>query len=482
MSQEKLTRFALKASLPEATSVSGGIVDARQFYVPPAHLKVLERSATIVSGGRGAGKSFWAAALTHDATLEILAGAEPSLEGFRGVRGFAERSDISAYPDESTLRRLLDEGMDVEDVWRGVVLRAVAASHGVEIPTGDWGETARWVAAHPEHVARAMEAVEAALARTGEGRLIVFDALDRSARDWDTMDLILRGLLRVVLWLRSFERLRAKVFLRDDQLTRGVRAFPDASKLTATAVELSWQSHDLHALLWQYLLNGPGDDGEPLRAIYRDTVGKASSLRNARFEVNPPERRDGATQRALFAALAGTQMGRDHRRGVPYTWIVSHLADAKGQTSPRSFLAAIRAAAEDTIARYPDHDLPLHFESIKRGVQMASQIRVGELAEDFPWVRDALEVLKGLNVPCEFAGIRDKWAAAYPEGLPERKDGEAAMLPPPHGESWEGVAKDLERLGIFATMRDGRINMPDLYRVGFGLGRRGGVRPVRGVL
>jgi hypothetical protein len=27
-------------------------------------------------------------------------------------------------------------------------------------------------------------------------------------------------------------------------------------------------------------------------------------------------------------------------------------------------------------------------------------------------------------------------------------------------------------------MKDGRINMPDLYRVGFGLGRRGGVKPM----
>ena len=26
-------------------------------------------------------------------------------------------------------------------------------------------------------------------------------------------------------------------------------------------------------------------------------------------------------------------------------------------------------------------------------------------------------------------------------------------------------------------MRDGRINMPDLYRVGFGLGRKGGIKP-----
>lgn len=52
-------------------------------------------------------------------------------------------------------------------------------------------------------------------------------------------------------------------------------------------------------------------------------------------------------------------------------------------------------------------------------------------------------------------------------------------LPPEHYEKgWNGVRGDLGALGIFESMKDGRINMPDLYRVGFGLGRRGRVKPV----
>ena len=53
-------------------------------------------------------------------------------------------------------------------------------------------------------------------------------------------------------------------------------------------------------------------------------------------------------------------------------------------------------------------------------------------------------------------------------------------LPPQHADRGsEGVRKDLERIGIFETMKDGRVNLPDLYRVGFGLGRRGGVPPIK---
>jgi hypothetical protein len=40
-----------------------------------------------------------------------------------------------------------------------------------------------------------------------------------------------------------------------------------------------------------------------------------------------------------------------------------------------------------------------------------------------------------------------------------------------------GVFRYLEQLGLINFMRDGRVNMPDLYRVGFRLGRKGGVKP-----
>ncbi|HRE88278.1 MAG TPA: hypothetical protein PK095_03975 [Myxococcota bacterium] len=469
-------RASILASLPAQTSTSAN-APPQVFHLPFGHFKVLEPQANIVSGGRGAGKTFWAAMLTNNTMIANLVTIEPSLSGFSGVTGFAERSAIESYPDERTFRQLLQQGVDAEDIWLGVVVRNVAAVSEEEVPSSSWPETVTWVATQPEKVARLLEAADASLEKEGFGRLYVFDALDRTARDWASMDLILKGLLRLVLRLRSFGRLRAKVFLRDDQLTRAVSAFPDASKLTATMVELHWQAHDLHALLWQYLINGPGAEGEWLRGLYEETTGLPVRRGFERYVVGPNVQRDSRPQRALFEALAGKSMGRDHRRGVPYVWIVSHLSDALRRASPRSFLAAIREAAEDSLDRYPDYELPLHYESIKRGVQSASRIRVQEIAEDFPWVRTALEALGGLSVPCVFEQIESRWTESFPNGLPQDAEATGAFLPPPHGSSWKGVAGDLERLGIFETMSDGRVNMPDLYRVGFGLGRRGGVRP-----
>lgn len=40
------------------------------------------------------------------------------------------------------------------------------------------------------------------------------------------------------------------------------------------------------------------------------------------------------------------------------------------------------------------------------------------------------------------------------------------------------MSGDLESLGVFRRLKDGRVDVPGVFRVGYGLGRRGGVRPV----
>ncbi len=467
-------RDAMIAALP--VDVSGLSFDKAVFYWSPSHLKALHRDANLVVGTRGVGKTVWATMLCLPGALGTLAAVEPSLKGVTARAGFGEALAPDTYPGLHVFRELMERGVDPEDIWRAVVLRGLRGLYSQEVPVGSWGETVDWVVLNREEGARVFHAANVALSERGEVRMFVFDALDRAARDWESMDEILRGLLRLVLTLRSLPAMRTKVFVREDQMTRAVTSFPDASKVTATSVELSWLPHDLHGLLWQYLCNGPEESGRVLRGVFASRQAHPLVEHDGHYLLPMAARRAGPEQRALFEVLAGTAMGTGHRRGVPYTWIVSHLADAQRRTAPRSFLAAIRAAAEDTKERYPAHDHPLHYESIKRGVQRASQLRVNELSEDYPWVRTAMAPLSGCSVPCDFETIASRWRGHFPKGLPTPEGG---ALPPRHGESWEGVRDDLARIGIFDIMLDGRINMPDLYRVGFRLGRRGGVKPLR---
>lgn len=170
-------------------------------------------------------------------------------------------------------------------------------------------------------------------------------------------------------------------------------------------------------------------------------------------------------------------MGTNRKRGFPYTWLPNHLGDAAEQVSPRSFLWALRHAAEDTVSESWPH--ALHYEGMKRGVQEASRIRVNEVKEDFFWISTVMEPLRGLAVPCQFAEIGKRWKKKDVLKHLRKATGDEGLLPKRLEQGHAGLRDDLLDLALFSLQKDGRINMPDVYRVGFGLGRKGGVKPIR---
>jgi hypothetical protein len=183
---------------------------------------------------------------------------------------------------------------------------------------------------------------------------------------------------------------------------------------------------------------------------------------------------DDTMQRQIFGEIAGHAMGTNERRGLPFTWIPTHLGDAAGAATPRSFLVALRVAAEET----PDGAArALDWRAIHSGVRKASEIRVIELAEDFPWTKAAMEALRGLSVPCGREDITARWTAANVletiAAQPERHVNRGARF------GLSGLLQDLVDVGVLEGRPDGRFNIPDVYRVGFGMKRKGGVKPVR---
>lgn len=475
----QVIREAVKLALPRETSTYGQPPNSSNVYIPPSHIKALRLECNLVIGGRGVGKTFWSAALNDRAIRDLLGKAIPDLSRVDVRTGFSELPGIEKYPDPDIFSDLLNRNFEPYDVWRAVFSRCLAPIANVVMPVSSWRASVQWVKDNPEFFSDLLEKANKVLDEKKEAILIVFDALDRSSQDWQQMDTIVRDLLRQVLSLKRFPRLHAKVFLREDQYHgRNIANFPDASKILATRVELTWASNDLHGLLWQRLCNAPGNAGKQLRELYKDVVGVLPlRLDSSLWQLGEQVKRDEMIQRELFIRIAGKWMGKDRRRGIPYVWTVGHLADGRGRTSPRSFLLALSVATEDSMERYPEPEYPLHYDSIKHGVLKASDNRVDEVAEDYPWVRECMKPLHGLTVPCPFESIVERWQVGLSDDLRELTHGQ---LPPEHyAEGHSGVRYDLETLGIFETMKDGRVNMPDLYRVGFGLGRKGGVKPAR---
>lgn len=475
---------AISDALSAETSLNGAPPSPGHVYLPTSHYRALNLECSIVVGMRGAGKSFWSSALTDGSVKSTLTHYAP-LSAYKKVdvvAGYSEVPNINRYPDRDVFEQLLKFGFEPLLVWKAITARIIADRTQNNIPMSMWKETISWVKENPEKYSVLLHNFNLSLKNEDKRLLILFDALDRTSDKWPIMDQVVRDLFRFQLSLKPYSNILTKSFVRNDQVeNRNVFDFPDASKLMSSRVDLSWSSMDLHGLLWQYLLNPISSDTKNpnnlFTSIFRDQnidVKRDSKI----MSIPVPElfRKDESIQRKVFTVLAGEWMGNDPRRGIPYTWIVNHLADSNGRVSPRSFLAAIREAALDSYDRYKEHKYPLHYESIKRGVQSASQIRVNELvSEDYPWVKKIMSPLAGLNVPCPFIHIENQWKKSR---LLSDKAFVNEKLPPELlGNPAESICKTLSMLGIFEVAKDHRINMPDLYRVGFGLGRKGGIVP-----
>lgn len=185
----------------------------------------------------------------------------------------------------------------------------------------------------------------------------------------------------------------------------------------------------------------------------------------------------------IIEALAGPWVGNKANRGYTYTWIPTHLADARNCHSPRSILLALRHAAQWTDSHHTDHKRAVHYEGIRQGVAEASKTRIREIKEDYPWVGPLLAALKGATVPLTFGELSEKWpkscideslsAARQEQRLPPRRySGD-----PGRKGTLAALVDDLLELAVFYRTEDRRYNMPDIFRVGFGIRRKGGVRP-----
>lgn len=472
------------SNLPRGASY-GETPRPEQVYLPNSHIEAIDPDTMLVTGMRGAGKTFWWNALQSDEVRRSVGERLPSLldeqTGIRAGFGIKPSED---YPGKDTLKHLLQNGSEPRLIWRTVQAWNIADRAHPLRQRESWKKRVGYVTADPERIDRLFRERDAELDRRGTCLLILFDALDRSADEWRHIYPLIRGLLQTALDLRSYRRLRVKVFLRSDQIDETVIAdFPDASKVLSSAVELSWPRSDLYGLLWHALSHGK--HGEYVHEFLEaDLEGVRRGGRYGKEEKITAPRRivpEEALESVRFHAITGPYMGIDRRRGFPYTWIPTHLSDAQRRVSPRSFLTALRAAAGKTAALHASCEWALHYESIKQGVQEASKIRVQELREDYPWIDRIFQPLRGITVPCQFKEIRKRWKDhKILDRLTESIEEDDVKLPPRHLDAGpDGVRQDLESLGIFFRMSDDRVNIPDVFRVGYGLKRRGGVRPVR---
>jgi hypothetical protein len=469
-------RQLISAALPASTDADTVDPKPRTLFTPDRHRQALDLDATVVRGARGAGKTVWFKAL-QNSSLRALAANDYQLERLKSVEplaGYGTELRPDTYPGPGTLRQLLSDHTDPYDIWISVLLTALRVSEIHQLSS--WAERARWLHSNPSFSDQALAEADHQAANEGATKLILFDALDRLHTSRREANQLTEGILRLALELRTrTKNLRAKVFIRPDMYDSLRLTFADASKLTANAASLTWQSTNLYGLFFYQL----GNAASAHAVKFRTGTGDWRFAEDERYVPPQSLTGDEGTQKQLFASIAGPWMGRDHRKGITYTWLPNHLMDGIGQTSPRSFLRALTRANDETSNMFAAYEYALHYDGIRRGVQAASSTRVAEVAEDLPWVRVTMRPLVGRQVPIDREAVIEAWQeddlTTRLRQDSETTDDSAVRTGPRNAEDHNELINELIEIGIITQRLNGKLDLPDVYRIGFDLGRKGGV-------
>lgn len=456
----------------------------RDIFAPTAHSKALDPATTLVLGARGAGKSFWASVLYNQDTKLLAANLYPRLGldrlkveiGFGGVA----RAGVSKLE----IDELVPNGQErnaANSFWRAVI---AGAALGVTEPGQKHSPSDMLVRlANPEDWANAMAEVDDSLSKRREPLLIVFDALDAISEDWGRLSGLIDALMRSVWELRGFNAIRAKLFMRPDQLSELTLRFAELPKLCSGAARLTWSQVDLFGLMFARLAFDEQS---------REAFGRFLRLLDL---GNLPENQEGlrawtlsnseAQQQKLFEVMAGSFMGAGPRKGKTFDWPYKHLADGLGDVTPRSFLILMQKAAELSQSRDAGA-LMLMPQTIREGLREASKVRIEQLNTEYPWIKRVLQPLAGLRVPAVPQVFFDAWTEnATVEAAVKIAHRENALPPVPIASPSESdllnrepeLADRLTKMGVLTSRPDGRYDMPDLFRIGAALLKKGGVAP-----
>lgn len=454
-----------------------------EIYAPERHAAALDPATPIVLGSRGTGKSFWAGALGQDETRQELHKAYPKLGLGKVQVAFGYTGDVGGPQGVTAehINKSVPEDADINIAmafWWATVLRAVSSTGGSQRKqVTELVETGLDLEAREKILSDG----DKKLLANGETLLIVYDALDTVAISWPRRRRLTEALLRVVWAMRAYRAIRLKLFLRPDQIDDDQLRYVELPKLSTGAVRLEWTGSDLYGLLYARLALSADVEANAAFAKLVTKLGIEKGTGDAILARRWILSHDPREQAHVMTVLSGSYMAtgvNGYKKGKTYDWPVKHLADARSEVTPRSFIGLMIAAAKYGA---PPGDRVITPEGIRHGLRAASKTRVDQLHQDFPWIKGVLAPLAGVLLPQAEAGVILVWQQGNTvQHLVEDAAIHKYLPPfPKEGQKTESdLLNALEKMGVISRRKDGRIDMPDLFRVAAKLLKKGGTAPV----
>lgn len=492
---ELADRYAILETISNIKAIAENEQDdttqLEKFLVMPEYSRLREPSRFLILGGRGTGKTRVFQTFTAPNGFSNLIGEQQQLLGPN-----ANNTDViigynlgRMFPSSDILDQFVDEKM-ARAYWAGSIiillintptldrqLREIVLQHldqkdiekfssieCLKMP-GKW---VPYIQENPEIWENILDKIDEYLEQKDHWIFLAYDSLDRLTSQYSDLFPFLRSLLS--FWhthTKRWERLRCKIFLRNDLYQSQLLSFPDASKLSSNTIQLRWNTVSLYRLLVKRMANA----GSPETVAYLQQVsGLISQTPDPTLGYIPSDQK--SKMEDLVEMLIGTYMGGSPKKGKSYSWPPNHLQDAHGILAPRSFLKCFSATAQD-MCNHPEDVERLHGTQlllparIQGAVLDVSNDRVQELKEEYPWLEELRSALSGLTMLMsqqEFIDHinMDIWS-----------DEQKNMLP---ANSPHGIFSVLQLLGIVLIAEDGRVNVPEIYLHGFRMKRKGGLR------
>lgn len=472
------------AALPSDHDASGEYKPTvEEIFAPQQHANALDPYTTIVVGARGTGKSFWAGVLAQKETREVAAQSYPNL----GLENLLVAEGYNGFLSTRILDELVPRGEEDKKsyaFWQASIIKAIDASILDGKKSRSKVKLSEYISKYsdPEEADMYLSELDEKLDKSKRTILITFDALDKLSRDWGRSNLLLDSLLEVVWDLRIRKRIRAKIFIRPEQLNDESLKFVEIPKLRSSRVELEWSQIELYGLLFSRLAYA--EDSTDFQLVAK-AIG-------APFKRLPYKQRrswslisDKKMQKDMMIALAGPYMGTNFKKGGTYDWPYKHLADANGNVTPRSFLKLFSEAAKVGVQLV---DKAISAEGIRHGLREASKVRVEQLVVEYQWVKRALAPLAGLRVPCTEEDIFNRWKESNTIKviMDASQSVDGGFLPPYSLPRYTTIndhdrllalAEAMAKIGVVEYRVDGRFDIPDLFRVAAQMLKKGGISP-----
>jgi len=382
--------------------------------------------------------------IKSDVFAKHLSGANSEIQEFRKA---CERANIPEIKAKKTLRDVLAWSLNVLKKWAPHLKYKLPEEAGTieldlfgkALPAQQL-ETKNTIAEAPHFATDIKEKLESVLTKSNLSIWLMIDRLDEVFPRRSPLETrALRGLLRTMRVFIS-DRIRVKVFLRDDmleQVVSGNEGFTALTHVTARKADtLRWSEETILAMLTKRLFAT-----QAMRAIF--------NVELAPLKVSP------SYQKQSFYKVFPPTVHSGEKQSSTLHWIYTHTSDAKGVVTPRDVLDLISKAKQYQLSECSQsitssYDYLIGSKAIQYGLgELSRDKRDKYLKAEFPHLWPQIE---------KFEGGKTEYGIAQIQKI--------------LGSNWKAVVNDLMSIGVIGKhMRGSQVTyrFPYLYRKGLNL-------------